>query len=210
MAFILTPSFSVAFGVITPDHSFVTNPLAWVQYGIAFGLGWLLHRQIDLFGNLELRWLFNLVISVGFIFASLALASLPRPAGNDAARLTDAAWLADAICYALAIWTTTFAVIGMAIRFLSGFSAARRYIADASYWVYLIHLPIVMALQIAVATLDWYWPTKFATILLIVFLVSFVSYQLFVRYSVIGVVLNGRRMRKLRSDDKLRSVSQVT
>ena len=69
--------------------------------------------------------------------------------------------LAGAICYALAIWTTTFAAIGLALRFLSGFSPTRRYLADASYWLYLIHLPILMALQVAVSHLDWPWPIKF-------------------------------------------------
>jgi glucans biosynthesis protein C len=79
---------------------------------------------------------------------------------------------------------------------LSAFSAARRYVADASYWLYLIHLPIVMALQVLVSPLDWPWPTKFATILLVAIPVMFVSYQLLVRYSVIGAALNGRRIRK--------------
>ncbi len=69
--------------------------------------------------------------------------------------------LACAVCYALAIWTTSFAAIGVALRFLSGFSPARRYLADASYWIYLIHLPIVMALQVAVSNLDWPWSIKF-------------------------------------------------
>jgi glucan biosynthesis protein C len=94
----------------------------------------------------------------------------------------------------LAIWTTTFAVIGLALRFLSGFSATRRYLADASYWLYLIHLPILMALQVAVSALDWPWPVKFATILGIAFPLMFASYQLLVRDSIIGAVLNGRRM----------------
>ena len=76
------------------------------------------------------------------------------------------------------------------------FSAKRLYIADASYWLYLIHLPIVMALQVMVSTLDWPWPVKFATILLIAFPVMFASYQVLVRYRVLGAVLNGRRMQK--------------
>ena len=98
----------------------------------------------------------------------------------------------------MAIWTTTFAVIGLvALRFLSGFSAASRYIADSSYWLYLIHLPIVMALQVVVSPLDWPWPLKFAAILLIALPVMLVSYQVLVRYSVIGAVLNGRRTRML-------------
>jgi peptidoglycan/LPS O-acetylase OafA/YrhL len=100
---------------------------------------------------------------------------------------------AGATCYALAIWTTSFAVIGAALRFLAGFSATRRYLADASYWLYLIHLPIVMALQVAVATLDWPWPVKFASILAVAMALMFASYQFLVRDSFIGMVLNGRR-----------------
>ena len=87
-------------------------------------------------------------------------------------------------------------MIGLALRFLSGFSAARRYLADASYWLYLIHLPIVMALQVAVSNLDWPWPVKFGGILLVALPLMFASYQLLVRYSFIGAVLNGRRMRR--------------
>jgi peptidoglycan/LPS O-acetylase OafA/YrhL len=78
----------------------------------------------------------------------------------------------------------------------SGFSPARRYAADASYWLYLVHLPIVIALQVAVSRLDWPWPVKFAAILVVVFPLLFASYQLLVRSSFVGAVLNGRRARK--------------
>jgi glucan biosynthesis protein C len=53
-----------------------------------------------------------------------------------------------------------------------------------------------MALQVAVSRLDWSWPAKFAAILAVGFPVMFAGYQLLVRYSVIGAVLNGRRARK--------------
>jgi hypothetical protein len=92
--------------------------------------------------------------------------------------------LAGAVCYALAIWTTTFAAIGLALRFLAGFSPARRYVADASYWLYLIHLPIVIALQVAVSQFDWPWPVKFAAIMLVALPVMFASYQFLVRYNL--------------------------
>ena len=189
IAFNLDPTWFGWLGVRTPDQSLVTNLQAMVGFGTAFGFGWLLHRQIDLIRILERRWLLNLVLAIGLIAASFVLASVPWPR-------PDAVRFAGATCYALAIWTTTFAVIGVALRFLSGFSATRRYIADASYWLYLIHLPIVMALQVAVFSLDWPWPAKFATILLVAVPVMFGSYQLLVRYSVIGAVLNGRRIRK--------------
>jgi glucan biosynthesis protein C len=51
-----------------------------------------------------------------------------------------------------------------------------------------------MALQVAVSGLDWPWPVKFAGMLAIAFALMFASYQLLVRSSFIGAVLNGRRM----------------
>ena len=191
IAFAADPKWLMWFGVRTPDQSLVTNLQAVVGFGTAFGFGWLLHRQIDLIRILERRWLLNLVLAIVLIVASLALAGVPpRPPGDHFT------WLAGCVCYALAIWTTTFAVIGLALRFLSGYSATRRYLADSSYWLYLIHLPIVMALQVALSPLDWPWPLKFATILLVALPVMLASYQFLVRYSVIGAVLNGRRTRK--------------
>ena len=190
IAFAADPKWLMWFGVRTPDQSLLTNLQAVVGFGTAFGFGWLLHRQIDLIRILEQRWLLNLVVATALIAASLALAGMPpRPPGDIVTRL------AGCVCYALAIWTTTFAVIGLALRFLAGYSATRRYLADSSYWLYLIHLPIVMALQVALSPLDWPWPLKFAAILLVALPVMLVSYQLLVRYSVIGAVLNGRRTR---------------
>jgi peptidoglycan/LPS O-acetylase OafA/YrhL len=133
------------------------------------------------------------VLAVGLIAVSFFLAvtasTPPFRIGYSAIKF------AIAVCYALAIWTTTFAAIGLALRFLAGFSPTRRYLADASYWLYLIHLPILMALQVAVSGFDWPWPIKFAAILLIALPLMFASYQWLVRYSFIGAVLNGRRER---------------
>jgi peptidoglycan/LPS O-acetylase OafA/YrhL len=193
LAFVADPKWLMWFGVRTPDSSLVTNGQALIGYGTAFGFGWLLHRQMDLIRTLERRWIPNLVLAIGLIAASLAIAGVTpqlTPIKDDMTKL------AGASCYALATWTATFAVIGMALRLLPGFSPARRYVADASYWLYMIHLPIVMALQVAVSRLDWPWSIKFAAILVVAFPVMFSSYRFLVRYSVIGAVLNGRRIRK--------------
>src|SRR5262249_40080217 len=100
---------------------------------------------------------------------------------------------AYAACYALAIWCATFALIGFALKFLAGHSAARRWIADSSYWLYIVHLPIVMALQVLVAPLALPWPAKLATILAASLFIMWTSYQLLVRHSFIGWILNGPR-----------------
>jgi glucan biosynthesis protein C len=183
-------------GVRTPDQSLITNAQAWVGFGSAFAVGWLLHRQLALLQGLERRWLINTIVAVGLIGLSfaLALAVLQVSAGVWTAPVSLATIrLAGAITYALAIWTTTFAVIGLALRFMAGFSRTRRYLADASYWLYLIHMPIVMALQVAVSQLDWPWSVKFALMLLVALPAMLASYHLLVRDTIIGRILNGRR-----------------
>jgi len=140
------------------------------------------------------------VAAIGLIGISFVLAlTLSLPAARSLPIGIGTMKLAAAILYALAIWTTTFAAIGLALRFLSGFSPTRRYLADASYWLYLIHMPIVMALQVAVSNLAWPWPIKFAGILGLALPLMLASYHLLVRFSFIGMVLNGRRLRRERS-----------
>ncbi len=118
----LDPNWMRWFGVRTPDSSFVTNHQAWICFGTAFAFGWLLHRQINLIKILEQRWLLNLVLSTVLIAVSFLLYGVsmlrPRPVNYEVIVL------AGAVCYALAIWTTTFAVIGLALRFLSGLQSA--------------------------------------------------------------------------------------
>ena len=187
IAFNLDPRWLVWLGVRTPDQSLITNAQALIGFGTAFGFGWLLHRQTDLLKILEQRWLFNLVPAIVLIAVCLDLGFIRPP-------LPAPLRFVAATCYALAIWTTTFAMIGTALRFLSGYSGTRRYLADASYWMYIIHIPIVLTLQVAVSQLDWPWPAKFAGILLVAIPVMLGSYHLLVRHTFIGAVLNGRRI----------------
>jgi glucan biosynthesis protein C len=208
VAFVVDPTWLMWFGVQTPDSSFVTNLQASVGFGVAFGFGWLLHRQMELIQMLERRWVLNLFLAIGLITTTLAITGVTPELTPSKDYATT---LAGAACYAMATWTATFAVIGLALRFLSGFSPARRYIADASYWLYLVHLPIVMVLQVTASRLDWPWPAKFVAILMIAFPLMFASYQFLVRYSFIGAVLNGRRIRRTDAPTKrlLRNAGQV-
>lgn len=195
IAFCLDQRWINVMGVRTPDQSLITNAQAWVGFGTAFGVGWLLHRQIDLLRLLERRWLPHLLLALLLILISFVLSGVMLSApGAPKLPLSFATLrLVSAILYAPAIWIATFAVIGLALRFMSGFSPTRRYLADASYWLYLIHMPIVMALQVALSQRDWPGLIKFAIILVVAIPPMLASYHLLVRFTFIGAVLNGRR-----------------
>jgi hypothetical protein len=190
-AFALDPQWMMWFGVPTPDGAFVTNAVALTGFGAAFGFGWLLHRQTGLLAAIQRGWALNLMLAAGLIGSSLAIAGLTPMLKPLAPGWTH---LVGSVCYALTAWTSTFAVIGLALRFWSDASPVRRYIADASYWVYIIHLPIVMALQVMVARPDWPAALKLLVILGLAFPLMFASYELMVRHGFIGAVLNGARV----------------
>jgi glucans biosynthesis protein C len=184
-----TPIWLAWFGIPVPD-SLVPNVAAATAYGVAFGFGWLAQRVPALLEIWRRRWQMNMVLAVLLTAADLRLGG-PVPVIVLATRGTEK--ILEAACYMLASWTWTFGLIGMALRFLSNFSPARRYIADASYWLYIIHLPIVMALQIAVSQLSWPWYAKYGFILGVAFPLMLASYALLVRGTFVGAILNGRR-----------------
>ena len=99
-----------------------------------------------------------------------------------------------ASAFGVATYASVLAVMGLALRFCAGRSAVRRYVADASYWIYIVHLPLVMAAQVWVQDWGWPWPAKLAAVIVGVLAVSFASYELLVRHSFMGRWLNGRRI----------------
>lgn len=74
---------------------------------------------------------------------------------------------------------------------LAGKRPVLRWLADASYWVYLVHLPVLLAIQYPLLDVPLHWTAKFAIATLATLAVSLISYQLMVRHTIIGSVLNG-------------------
>jgi membrane-bound acyltransferase YfiQ involved in biofilm formation len=70
-----------------------------------------------------------------------------------------------------------------------------RYLSDSAYWQYLVHLTLVIALQALVRTWDLPAIVKFTLIVITTCAILLITYQLFVRYTPIGTLLNGRRER---------------
>ena len=181
-------------GIPTPDSSLIPQLPALVGFGTAFGLGWLVHRQLDVLGEWRKRWLGHLAIG-----AALSVICLTVPGVKNG---TTAAWLFDsaewsrtvyAACYLVSIWYWGFGIIGAALKFCASESPVRRYLADSSYWLYLAHLPIVFFLQAALALVPLHWAIKFPLILAISLTVLLASYHYLVRPTWLGEILNGRK-----------------
>ena len=192
IAFWLAPNWTPFFGIPTPDTGLVPNPVALTAFGTAFGLGFLLDRRRDLLVRIERLWPVFTVVALGVGTAAMVMVGGPVP---ELAPVTDPELKAPlAAVMALAVFASTFAVLSLALRFASGHSAIRRYLADASYWVYIVHLPLVMVGQILVVNETWPWFVKFGVVVGGTMAISLLTYELLVRHSFVGRWLNGRRI----------------
>lgn len=88
------------------------------------------------------------------------------------------------------LWMTLWCLLA-ARRWLAGRNVAMRWLADASYWVYLVHLPMLFAIQYPLLDLPWHWGAKFAISTASTLMLSFASYALLVRHTPLGRLLNG-------------------
>jgi peptidoglycan/LPS O-acetylase OafA/YrhL len=119
--------------------------------------------------------------------AALAPAIVPRWIGP--------AWVRAAYFfgYAFSSWLLVFGTIGFFSRVLTQASPAVRYIADSSYWLYIIHLPIQFQIQLWLAPIEMHWLLKYIVYMAITFAVMIPTYHYLVRSTWLGVLLNGRR-----------------
>jgi glucan biosynthesis protein C len=70
-----------------------------------------------------------------------------------------------------------------------------RYLADASYWIYLVHFPLIGLAQVLLAPLPWPAVAKFGLVLVLTLTVGFATYRRYVRYTFLGHFLNGTRQK---------------
>lgn len=163
-----------------PDSSFGILPrphlLAWYACFFFFGVGTFAAEGLDT--RLGRHWKLLLPAAVLLFVAGIAT-------------MTDRL-LASVLQPAFA-WAMSLGLIGLFSRYCSRPSHRVSWLADASYWMYLVHPPLVMVAQMIVR--PWTMPAdlKFLVVMTLVTPVLLLSYRYGVRYTALGSLLNGPR-----------------
>lgn len=194
VASIFAPSWNPGAGMPTPDRSLIPEMIPIVGYGTVFAAGWIFRRTPELLPLVTTRiksslWLTLASLILTSVFATI-LGVLPDLLPGLMRFLT-------AIAATSLMWYLNLAIIGVALKTFATPSSTTRYVADASYWIYIAHLPVVCALQVLIARWPLHWTIKYPLIVAAAFALLFAMYHLFVRYTVIGAVLNGRKHKGL-------------
>lgn len=156
-------------------------------YGPFFAFGYLLFGQQDWLMRAQRMAPWLLLASLLLYAAFLHLLAEQTYNAEDPSAPLPIALLEAYI----SVWMTVVCLVaGRAL--LNRSNRLLRYLADASYWTYIIHLPILFALQYALMDLSWPWGLKFSVSLIVTLSICLISYPLIVRGRFLTGLLGSR------------------
>ena len=184
----LVPQLLMKEAIVGADTSdgLISDPRVLGYYACFFFFGAFFYRR-----RLAIRpwWQLSLLPALLLAFPVALVLVIPSEASAWTQPLSEV----FQVVYA---WLMCFGLMGLFRLIASRERYWIRYVSDSSYWLYLWHLPLVVFAQRLVLS----WPVsahlKLALICAAVTAVLLVSYQLGVRYTVIGTMLNGKRERR--------------
>ncbi len=180
------------FGLLVVTGSFAPPLGEWLHHGLFYAFGYFLylHRGALLAGYTahasRLAW-------AGALCCMVSLGMLTEvhrePQTTSMAFRILAAW-----AYNAATWLWSFALIGLALRHLNRPHAALQYMAESSYWVYLVHMLGTIGFGALLYGANLPAEAKMLINIAATTLMTLATYQLFVRNTSVGVLLNGKRI----------------
>lgn len=177
-------------GMLAPNGSFLPNPAELVHNGLFFVFGLYLYRHQDrLFPLLTARW--GRHMAAGWVSFVLVLGAFKSFADNPHAVAHIEAVIAS--LYNLTSWLWSLALIGLALRYLPAQNRVLRYVSESSYWVFLVHMLGMIGFGAMLYSLPLGPLSKMALNVLATTVACLLTYQVLVRYTFIGVLLNGER-----------------
>lgn len=157
-------------------------PQIWAigYFGAFFVLGAMLQQQPPLLEKLKhhAMWLLaaSLILYALFLWALGGSGRAPSPsAGHGLIALLEAA---------ISVWMTV-ACVTLGQRFLQRSNRVMRYLAGASYWIYLAHLPVLLAIQYRLMDFPWHWSAKMALSVAATLAVCLLLFELLVQRTVL-------------------------
>jgi peptidoglycan/LPS O-acetylase OafA/YrhL len=175
------------------DNQIVPNVFRVLHYAYFFTVGGWISKTRDPRQRYIPRSTLYLILS--FVLFGLMSSLLLRHA---AAPLVGWPRIVYCVLAALFPWLTVFGGLGVFMRVFSGRGTIMRYLAESSFWVYIIHVPIIALAQALLLPLGWPVLVKFLFVATVAIALSLLSYEYIVRRSLVGEVINGARKRTAR------------
>ncbi|WP_299626644.1 acyltransferase family protein [uncultured Tenacibaculum sp.] len=172
--------------MVQTSASFIPDRNTYVYFLVFYVIGWFLYSaKHHLESFMRYDWSFTITAIVLSIVQGLIIQIYELDPSSNSVLLIGLS--------ALIVCLFTSGIIGLFVRYASNHSTRMRYISDSSYWVYLIHLPLTAIIPAFIWNLPLPAFAKFLIVVIITSVICFITYHYFVRNTVIGKFLNGRK-----------------
>jgi glucans biosynthesis protein C len=188
---VLTPALTQVPAPMPAPESFFPQLWSFGFFGLFFAAGYFIFQQenfLDKFKNYSLILLIGSLLAYAYYFSLLPDAFGFIPPENSLSKTLALGFL-EAI---IACWMTLFCLI-TGKKFLNFRNRFLRFLSDSSYWIYIVHLPIVFAVQYKLMDAELSLGIKYSLSVAITLSIAFASYLILVRWTPIGWLLNGRK-----------------
>ena len=195
---VLVPSMLSQFSPLPAPEQLSPALWAFGFHGIFFVLGWVIYKHPRLLDAIQpFMWplLFigfaYYIIYYSFMPSSFTMMDAMHNLTNSPELTLTQAIKAGSEAY-LSMYTV-LAVLLIGKRFFDRQSKTALFISRSSYWVYIVHLPLVWILQFLLLDTDLPMLVEFAISAFGTIAIGMLTYVLFVSWSPIGWLLNGRK-----------------
>jgi len=165
---------------------------------IFFGFGTLLQLSPGSADRLGRGWWLTLPLAFALLPFALML-SLHDPRAATWIPADETRRLVAALGEAIYAWLMILGLMGLFEALLARERPGVRWVSDSAYWLYLVHLPLLIVGQAWLRDAPMPGLAKFVLLVVVTTCLLMVSYGLFVRHTPIGTLLNGPRPRKPRA-----------
>lgn len=147
-------------------------------YMLSFMLGVFLYKYYDLMLEFfKFRWFYLIIGGLSYISYAYFVTHFTHTEGHRIIAI---------IFYSIANSLLFLNFIAICIKWFNKENVVIRFFADASYWIYLIHIPIVIYLQYYFVHSSLPLFVQFIFICVMTLLIASISYQLFIRNTSLG------------------------
>lgn len=175
------------------DTGAVSDPWLRVTLLEFFVLGWLLYVNRDLLPTFRRHaWRRVAVATAVLPLAVWATREAFVPPGNPEPVVALVAGITNCVMTGF----MTFGVMGVFLAHGDRPSAVARYVSDASYWIYLIHLPLLVGVSGLLSVTPFPAAIKYALTVGSVLPIVFVTYHVGLRAMEAGAIVRPGRSRR--------------
>lgn len=191
----------------TPPSKLYPQLWSFGFFGLFFLLGCVIRYRAELLDEIAqfavIIWVVGVTSCVSFYYL------LPEPllTAEAIAQMQTGisfSWhyLGLVLLEAIAAVYLSLALLLLARRYLSQPNKVMKYFMDAAYWIYIIHIPLLFWFQFLIIDSAMNIAFKFILSSGVVLLIGALSYQVLVRNTLIGKLLNGNQVQVQRNNRK--------